>query len=143
MMITLTMALFFPFFSSSAGIYYLEFFDAFVADINLPFGALVELYLFVYIFNFESYETEVERNVGIKTPGFIKWALKSKAMIVVLAGVVVLGASHQVMLYEKYSTGKYMFGWLITLYPHVIALVYWRLYREEVSRTTFEEIEQY
>ena len=36
-----------PFLTSSAGIYYLEFFDAFIANIPMSFGTLIIYYLFV------------------------------------------------------------------------------------------------
>ena len=42
-----------PFFTSSAGIYYLGFFDSFVATIPLSLGAVIEYFLFVRYFPFE------------------------------------------------------------------------------------------
>jgi hypothetical protein len=38
-----------PFLTSSAGIYYLEFFDSFVATIPLSLGAVIEYIFFVKI----------------------------------------------------------------------------------------------
>lgn len=143
LILTIVMGLFFPFFTCSAGIYYLAFFDTFVTDINLPLGAFIELYVFVYVFDFESLEKEVQKHVGCETPGMIKWALKSRLLIVILAGVLLLGLINQIVLYSKYTAGKYILGWVITLYPSLMAIIYWRVYRSDYYRVTFAEIEQY
>lgn len=84
------LALTFPFFCSSAGIYFLEFFDRFVPSIGFPFGALMELYVFVYLFPFNKLEEEVLFHTGYKTPAFIRWALTSRFMIIVLLLVLAL-----------------------------------------------------
>lgn len=45
--------IFAPFLTSHAGIYYLGFFDTFVATIPLSLGALIEYFLFIKIFPFQ------------------------------------------------------------------------------------------
>lgn len=82
-------------------------------------------------------------NTGTKTPRFIGWALRSKLMVIVLSSIVFIGITHQVFLYETYSTGKYIFGWVITLYPNIIALTYWRMYKNDDWRVNFKQIEEF
>ena len=53
-----------PFLTSSAGIYYLEFFDSFIVNIPFSLGAIIEYILFVYVFPFEELEKEVEKYTG-------------------------------------------------------------------------------
>jgi hypothetical protein len=45
--------IFCPTLTSYAGVYYLEFYDSFVATIPFTLGVLIELYVFVYLFKFE------------------------------------------------------------------------------------------
>ena len=45
--------IFCPTLTSYAGVYYLEFYDNFVATIPFTLGVLIELYVFVYMFKFE------------------------------------------------------------------------------------------
>jgi hypothetical protein len=45
--------LFAPFLTSSAGIYYLEYFDRFVATIPLSLGAIINYIFFVHIIPFD------------------------------------------------------------------------------------------
>lgn len=41
-----------PLLTSSAGVYYLSFFDNFVSSVPFSLGAVIEYYIFVYMFPF-------------------------------------------------------------------------------------------
>ena len=60
-----------------------------------------------------------------------------------LGFVLALGVLHQLLLYRSYSLGKYVMGWVLSMYPITIALIYWRMYRTPEFRLTFGEIEEY
>jgi SNF family Na+-dependent transporter len=122
-------ALTMPLFCSYAGIYYLQFFDRFVPSIGLPFGALLELYVFVYLFPLAKLEEEVLFHTGRKTPAFIRWALNSRFMVVVLVMVLVLGLTRQVMWIEDYPFLLYVMGWVLSFYPIVMAFGYYFKHR--------------
>lgn len=118
-----------PFLCSSAGIYYLEFFDTFVVDIGLPFGALLEIFVFVYLFEFQRLEEEVLYHTNSKTPRFIRAILTSKFLVVSLIGFLVFGIFRQLALITRYPFSFYLFGWTISLYPVLLGTVYWLRHR--------------
>lgn len=60
----LSIMVFCPFLTSSAGIYYLEFFDRFVATIPLSLGAIINYVFFVRIVPFEDLERESLKHTG-------------------------------------------------------------------------------
>ncbi len=57
-----------------------------------------------------------------------------------LIGVLLIGVIDQVGMYSGYSGRKYLLGWFITLYPSLIGFIYWRVYKDENYKLTFEEI---
>lgn len=103
----------------------MEFFDIFVCCIGLPLGALLELLVFVYIFKFEHLSEEVEKCTGEKTPAFIKLVIESKFVIVTLSCICIIGVVKQIIMHWTYSGMIYILGWAISLYPFIIAYVYW------------------
>lgn len=64
-------AIFSPFLTSNAGIYYLGFFDSFVATIPLSLGAVIEYYFFVHYMSFDELQRETEKYTGEKAPVWI------------------------------------------------------------------------
>ena len=88
-----------PFLTSSAGIYYLEFFDAFIANIPLSFGTFLTYYLFVYVFRFSEFEKESEKYTGEKAPKWVEIALKSKVLLVVLVANLFFRILNQVNIF--------------------------------------------
>lgn len=122
-------ALFFPFFCCSAGIYYTQFFDTCVSCIPVPFVALMELYVFVYFFELDKLENEVIKYTGKKIPSFIKWLLKSKYLIIVLSIILLFGIYDQITLLSSYGAEKLIFGWFLSLYPIVLGFGYFFYHR--------------
>ena len=61
-----------PLLCSSAGIYYLGFLDNFVSSIPFSLGAVIEYYVFVYMFPFSELQKESEKYVGEKAPKWIE-----------------------------------------------------------------------
>ena len=65
----------------------------------------------------------------------------------ILLGNLVLNVVNQVnniliKLFKllEYDLKLYMFGWGLTIYPYLIAYVYWRRNKEEQFRLTYEEV---
>ena len=56
--------IFSPFVTSSAGIYYLSFFDRFGLGVPLPLGALIQYCLFVRVFPFSELSAQIEKYTG-------------------------------------------------------------------------------
>ena len=56
--------IFSPFVVSSAGIYYLSFFDRFGLSVPLPLGAIIQYCLFVKVFPFSELSAQIEKYTG-------------------------------------------------------------------------------
>lgn len=82
-----------PVLTSHAGIYYLEYLDQFMCNIPFTVGALIEVYVFVYIFKFEELERQIIKYTGEPTPALIRFFLESKILVIILminAGIAVV-----------------------------------------------------
>lgn len=96
-------------------------------------AAVVEVYLFVYLFRFQELEKVIVRYTGKPTPFIIRFFLESKLLVALLGFSLVVGVVEQVNLlimqlgmYRKYSIDFYLLGWAITLYPGILSYLYFR-----------------
>lgn len=63
--------------TSSAGIYYLDFYDYFMSNIPFSLWALIEVYLFVHVFKFRELTYQIKRYTKKETPWIVKYCLQS------------------------------------------------------------------
>jgi hypothetical protein len=137
MLVCCLIALFTPIYCSQAGIYYLQFFDRFIAGVGMSFSALIEVYLFTVLCKFDVTIEEVKRETGESIPGFIKAILTSPYLLGALACFLGLSLYQQVMLYVEYSVWLYIFGWVLSTYYIVIGLWFWWYYTDGVYHQSF------
>ena len=88
--------LFSPFLTSYAGIYYLGFFDSFVATIPLSLGAVIEYWLFMRVLSFDELQRETEKYTGEKAPQWIENLIKGKVVYGILLANLGLALFNQV-----------------------------------------------
>ena len=96
-MVMVASCIFCPFLVSSAGIYYLGFFDIFTQNVPLSLGVIIEYYIFVHAFPFEEFQQESYENTGEKAPKWIQSLLEGKFLWFVLLGNLILACVDQVI----------------------------------------------
>jgi hypothetical protein len=60
--------------------------------------ALIEIYVFVYLFKFQELEREIVRRTKTPTPFIIRFFLESKLLLLLLGGSFVIAFIEQVLL---------------------------------------------
>ena len=79
--------------------------------------------------------------MGQPTPIFISYLLQSKVMAGLLGLNFLIGVLNQLTIFSKYSLGFYLLGWAITLYPVVLAILYFLTHwtkKEDLKLSFFE-----
>lgn len=63
--------------TSSAGIYYLDFYDYFMSNIPFSLWALLEVYFFVHVFKFRELTRQIARYTKKETPWIVSYCIQS------------------------------------------------------------------